>query len=71
MRRADWQALAEDLAENGSWTQESGVGCILESRYTVKAVSLALAFFRTWDLGVGWDQWGAASLGSVVNKDTR
>lgn len=77
MRRAGWQALAGGLAENGSWTRESGARCAPESRYTDKAVRLALAFFFFLDLGSwGWlEPWGsgvgAASVGSVVNKDTR
>lgn len=74
MRRAGWQALAGGLAENGSWTRESGARCAPESRYTVKAVRLALAFFFFLDLGSwGWLEpvGGAASVGSVVNKDTR
>lgn len=63
-----WQAMA------GPW---QGVDLGLRSlghgaagtRYRAKAVSLAWAVLGHWDWAVGWGSVGAASLGSVVNRD--
>lgn len=63
--------MAGGLAGSWCWSEASGARRVPGSRHRAKAVSLAWALLGAWDLGVGGCQWGVASPGSVVNRDTR
>lgn len=65
-----WQAMAGPWRGVDLGLRSLGHGAA-GTRYTAKAVSLVWAVLGHWDWQLVGGQWGAASLGCVVNRDTR
>lgn len=68
--KESWQAMAGPWRAVDLGLKSLGHGAA-GTRYGAEAVSLVWAVLGHWDWQLVGGQWGAASLGCVVNRDTR